>query len=344
MRRPQISGAGRFKFFLVVVIGLSSLVGCSTTTVRFTRMQPPEYDIPPNKRLAVLDLIPPDYAPEAGRALASTLVSRLVPTDYYQIVERGQIQNVLREIKFSEMDYVDPATARRAGKIAGADFVIVGEVTAYDTEDNVEYRDVTDRVWTGRYYRDRYGRERRMYRTVTKTIEIRTRQGTVSASFRLVDVETGIVVATDQQTRTFKQSTNPFFVSSELPPRDYILTNLTEKVVEPFITKIAPYKVSERRTLEFGDHPLIKQGVKLAKSGLWREAFETWEEARAIVPEDAAVYNNMAVAAELRGDYDAAETLYKRALDIEPGNSRYMENLRRARHLKKMYENREPTP
>ena len=316
------------------------LCGCTATMVTISRIEPPVYDIPPGKKLAVLDFVSYSDYPESGRALASTLIAKLMPTGYYDIIERTQIQNVIRELKFATTDYVDPNNAKRIGRLVGADYVIVGEVTAYDVEDDVQHKQVTDRVWTGGYYYDRRGRRHREYRSVLRTVEVRIRRGTVSATFRLVDVETGKIIASDQQSRTFRKSTEAFLTSGELPAKDYILTKLTEEVVDAFARKIAPHRVFERRRLEYGKHPLIRRGVAQANNGLWREAFETWNTARQYAPDDPAIYNNMGVAAELKGDYDAAEKFYKKALELRPEKSQYMQNINRVRRLKKIYEKR----
>ncbi len=325
------------KSALVCLAGIL-FAGCASTAVTLSRIEPPEYDIPPDKNLAVLDFVSYSDHPQSGRAIASSLVAKLAPTEFYNLIERAQIENVIRELKFATTDYVDPSYAQEIGEIVGADYVIVGEVTAYDIEDDVEYEQVTDQVMTGRYRYDRRGVRIPEFRTVVRTVEIRIRRGTVSATFRLIDVPTGRVIASDQQTRSYRQSTEGGRSSSSLPAREYILSRLTDEVAEAFVKKIAPHQVFERRRLEYGKHSLIRKGVNLAKNGLWREAFSTWNEARQITPNDPAIYNNMGVAAELKGDYEAAESFYQKALELKPDNTRYMQNLRRVRRFIHVYE------
>lgn len=326
----------KISYSICIIAILSFLAGCATTTIRFNRLQPPVYDIPAGKRLAIVDFSSPQYAPDSGRAFAGAIVAALMPTQFYELVERTQIQNVVREIKFGSMEYVEPSTAQRLGQLLGADYVIVGEVTAFDVEDEVGYREVPEQVWTGGYYYDEFGYRHRMYRTVMRSIEVRTRRGTVSAAFRLVVVETGNILASDQLTRTFCKSSEG---AHNLPAREEILSGLTQEIVDFFVKKIAPYAVSERRSLEYGKHPLTRKGVRLAKNGLWREAVESWNEARSYSPDEASIYHNLGIAAEIKGDLDAAETLYKKALELVPDKKRYMENIRRIRHLQKIYEN-----
>jgi tetratricopeptide (TPR) repeat protein len=56
-----------------------------------------------------------------------------VTTDFYEVVERSRIQQVLKEQNFSNSDLVDPEQAAQLGKILGVDAVIFGsgEVSEY---------------------------------------------------------------------------------------------------------------------------------------------------------------------------------------------------------------------
>ncbi len=310
------------------------LAACTSTSITISRLEPPRYTIPSNKKLAVLEFVGTDKAPESGRAVASMLIARLAPTGYYQLIERAQIQSVIRELKFATTDYVDPSNASKIGKLLGADYMLVGEVTAYEVEDNVTVK--PGHEVAGGYY-DQYGRFIET-RTVMPPREVIVRSGTVSATFRLIDAETGRIIASDKQTRSFRKSSEEFLGTGGLPSKEDVLSRLTEQVVDAFARQIAPYKVREQRVLEYGKHRLTRKGVQLAKNGLWREAVETWQEARQDAPQESAIYYNLGVASETKGDYEAAEALYQKALELKPNSTRYMQSLNRVRQLKRLYE------
>ena len=49
----------------------------------------------------------------------------------YQVVERAQLENILREHHISVSGYLDPATTREIGRILGVDALLIGEVSSY---------------------------------------------------------------------------------------------------------------------------------------------------------------------------------------------------------------------
>ena len=59
---------------------------------------------------------------------------------------------------------------------------------------------------------------------------------------------------------------------------------------------------------------------KLAQDGLWKEAHYRWSKIAKTGKSSAKIYNNMAIALEEMGKFDEAEKMYKKALEIDPGN------------------------
>ena len=70
----------------------------------------------------------------------------------------------------------------------------------------------------------------------------------------------------------------------------------------------------------------LEFGVKAAKKGLWREAQFRWEKALKLDPGDPRILNNLAVACEIAGDFGRAESLYKEALRRDPGSKDIKQN------------------
>ena len=79
-------------------------------------------------------------------------------------------------------------------------------------------------------------------------------------------------------------------------------------------------------------------GVRMAKMNLWREAMFRFRRATQIEPENAMAHNNLAVAYEATGDFDAAAKEYREALRLDRSNeyiqknySRYVEFMQRSK-------------
>jgi len=79
-------------------------------------------------------------------------------------------------------------------------------------------------------------------------------------------------------------------------------------------------------------------GVRMAKMNLWREAMFRFRRATEIEPNNAMAHNNLAVAYEATGDFDAAAKEYREALRLDRSNehiqknySRYVEFMQRGK-------------
>jgi curli biogenesis system outer membrane secretion channel CsgG len=93
-------------------------------------------------RVAVLDF---DYSGLSNPQLLSVvnggasgvsdmLVTRLVESGRYTVIERSRIDAVLREQNLGASGRVDASTAARIGQILGVDVVIVGSITQFDLQ------------------------------------------------------------------------------------------------------------------------------------------------------------------------------------------------------------------
>lgn len=70
-------------------------------------------------------------------------------------------------------------------------------------------------------------------------------------------------------------------------------------------------------------------GVRMAKMNLWREARFRFERATQIEPQNAMAHNNLAVAYEATGDFEAAAREYREALRLDRGNQYIQKNYSR---------------
>lgn len=83
-------------------------------------------------RLAVLEFRPAGAAKELeslGSGLQSMLTTDLSQVEGVTLVERARLHDVQGELKLGRTSAVDPATAAKAGKLAGASHIVVGTFT-----------------------------------------------------------------------------------------------------------------------------------------------------------------------------------------------------------------------
>lgn len=129
------------KYFLLQVGILLLFFACASTPPSSTQENDADLflNLPPydgdRLSIAVLDLQnQTDFDdPRIGRGIANMLVTALVNSDRFMVVERNSevIQKIVEEQALGLSGLVDPATAARVGKILGAKGVVIGEVSEF---------------------------------------------------------------------------------------------------------------------------------------------------------------------------------------------------------------------
>ena len=67
-------------------------------------------------------------------------------------------------------------------------------------------------------------------------------------------------------------------------------------------------------------------GIKVAQTGLWKEAAYRWQKAVEIDPTYSAAWNNLAIAYEQQGNFTDAQKAYEKALQLDPKNMMIRQN------------------
>jgi curli biogenesis system outer membrane secretion channel CsgG len=71
---------------------------------------------------------------DVGKGVADELVTELLNTNKFRLVEREQINKILREQDLGSTGRIDPASAAKIGKILGVHYLIMGRVTEFSTD------------------------------------------------------------------------------------------------------------------------------------------------------------------------------------------------------------------
>ncbi len=88
------------------------------------------YDFNNLKRIGVLAF----SSPEDAFSGAENLFTKSLIKYGYTVVERAQIEEVLKEHNLSTTSYLSPAVTRRLGRVLGVDVLLTGEITSYMPE------------------------------------------------------------------------------------------------------------------------------------------------------------------------------------------------------------------
>jgi hypothetical protein len=325
----------RLKLFSPIAIAALILVTCGPSTVRLKRLERANLQIPPVTRLAVVDFDDPTHR-SLGPAVGNVLVSQLNTQGFYQIMERGKIQSVMKEHAFNMTGAVDPGTIKELGAILGVDAIITGEIISYNVETNRRTEMVERKTGTGRYQevektnpftKKKYKVKEEIMKTVLVPEERTSKSGTVSINYRMVDIASGKVAVSKTQSSSSQRS-----YKDNIPGDEQILSGLLNSVTEAFVKDISPhYIVVAKRLLKSKADP-NQMGAAYAKQGEWRRAAEIWEKLSAVNQKDPALWHNLGVAYEAMGEVEKAELAYNKAQVIEPGNRLYIEDTAQLRN------------
>ncbi len=330
----------RFKIVAAVIASIFVGFACGPTRVPVQVMKPARVDLKGIHRVAVTEFSGPG---ESGKLAVSILNSKLLNSNYFDVLEREKLQDVMREYQLSMAGIVNPDQAKQVGKLLGVDGLITGEVTAYSVEDDKGKERVKENVWTGKYEKDSKGNfvytkdifgkkhKKKVTREQFVTHYYKIRRGTVTVTFRVIDVATGAILTAKTYSRNYTSS-KVRDGHGTLKSRDSILMDLTNSIVNEFVMDIAPHRVTLKRVILGGPGP-IDAGKKMAQNNLWPEATKLWEQAVKTFPDKPEAFYDLGLAYEVQGRLDDAEKLYQKAVQLKPDKP-YMKALSEIRQAK----------
>jgi tetratricopeptide (TPR) repeat protein len=106
------------------------------------------------KSIAVFDFSSPSYNMDAGKIVANKLITFLYQkaSGDLRIIERENLQSILKELQLGQTGLIDMQTAQQVGKMKGIDIFILGDVLHFksSTKDNPSQKTVMLKVGVNR--------------------------------------------------------------------------------------------------------------------------------------------------------------------------------------------------
>ncbi len=181
----------------------SLLTGLLLTACTPKTVLSPSYDFSQVNRIGVM-AFSNEWADLSG---VENLFAKYLIRAGFKVVERAQLESILREHNISVSGYLDPATTREIGRILGVDVLLIGEVSSYSPartelamtasrrmESRPVMRQDVMRMPDGTYV----GYTRPAGTQVSQSAEVRPMEYTINAKVaviaKLVDVQTAEIV------------------------------------------------------------------------------------------------------------------------------------------------------
>lgn len=296
----------RSVIFLFVI---SLISGCAHTAV-VKSWEPAEIDASGINRIAVVD-----FTGEKGSEIASALSARLWDNDFYTLVDHSEFSSEIQPASYSDHQGFHGLLASAKG--AGVDAVIVGSVIQFSCEDNILSSTELDIHSYANSKSRESGAENSL---LIESEEVLYREATVTIAFRLVDVETGEILASKQISKHTQGEMK--LGENSLPEKGRMLDQLLTDCLDEIVHMLAPHEMTCEMKLATCDFWTkgsghVKEGSKLASKGRWDEAKHAWDKALLENPDNHAAFFNLSIAAVRNQNYDAAEEYVLEALKIE---------------------------
>ena len=117
----------RSRGLLAVLAAAAFLAGCAPGAVVIVS---PRYNPQQVRRVALMSF--PDYPQVAGSGeIVASIFDKYLLWANYGVVERGQVDQILKEQSFDLSGAVDQFTIHNIGKLLGVDALILGNITSY---------------------------------------------------------------------------------------------------------------------------------------------------------------------------------------------------------------------
>jgi curli biogenesis system outer membrane secretion channel CsgG len=275
-----------------------------------------------------------------GSKVSDQLVAKLVQNQYYTVIERSKIEEILKEQSLSLSGLVSEEQAVSVGNLIGAQALITGS-GSYSVKDEGGWEKYTVKEKNSEGKKVDVEKERyAIYRLVNANM-----------TFRIIDVNTGSIIASKTNSasnqsykkRYMATGNNEEEAAKGLPDWNPIVTDVVGSLTDQIVMQIAPHTIVEKREIEEGESNKMETALEYAKRDLWDEAKVIWEnvlKTKKSEKEDkiAATYN-LGLYYEVFGFLDDAENYYQAAYKLSK-DSKYLDARarinRRREELKKL--------
>lgn len=279
-----------------VCLSLLFVAGCAPG-VRVPIVRPAEVSLAGIKSVAVADI-----EGSEGRALSDLLSQKLFESRYFEVLDRQFTRTLIREHNLDLSGAIDGRTSARFDKLLGSSALIFGR-------SHGQYRQVTE---MGKPYDCKKDKKCREFRKIG--------QGRVETSLRVVDLETGRILAIKSYVDEASETTRdvdrwPYDVDEAR-----LMAGILDKTARRFMRMIVPY--TEYVYVKFADSdlPEMKAGIASAQSGQWVNAATRFQNAVNANQQDGDAWYNLGLALMYTNRFDEAVGAFTRSNVLKPSS------------------------
>lgn len=295
-------------FGLLFIFVMAFLTSCAPSA-RIPILKPAEINLRGIDKIAVGDI-----NGNIGPSVADLLTSRLFESDKFTVVDRQNLDRIMREHRLNLSGAVDTDTAAKIGKLIGAACLITGNA-------NMKYE---LKRWKGKPWQDKEGKWHQSYNV--KGI------AKVNSTLKVIGLTTGQILAVKSIPKEASDSDWENNKWPANPDKDRIVSSAVNSMIDTFMKMIAPYTVYIQVKFEKSKLPESEAGANFAKQGLWKDALEQFKSAKDKAPTEPGSWYNLGLAYEYNFMYRQAIEAFKEANKIKP-SGKYITEISNVKRL-----------
>lgn len=311
---------------ICLILAIAIVVAGCGTTIKVPVTRPAAVNLRGINKIAIGEI-----KGNGGQEIADLLTSNLFESGKFEVVDRANLDRIVKEHKINLSGAIDEKTAAQMGKLVGAAVLVFGNVSLYKTEQ----KNTVGQPWV-----DKQGYRHQSHdKTVTAKLNM---------SLQVVGLTTGMVLAAKTISQQAASSTSADNGWPEDPDKDATLNEAREKAVAAFIKMISPWTDYVDVNFAFagsGSIPGVREGIEFAKVGSWNDAIEQFKLAIKSPKNDnrtlAAAWWDLGLAYEYSYMFKEAEEAFNTSNKIKPSedNIKEIANVKRlAAERKKLEE------
>ncbi|MEZ4598309.1 MAG: CsgG/HfaB family protein [Syntrophotaleaceae bacterium] len=287
--------ANSFKLVSCLTLFLLLFVSGCAPSARVPVVKPAEINMSQYRKIAF-----GDSEGSLGESMTDLLTSRLFNSEYFEVVDRQNIDRIMSEHRFNLSGAVDETSAAEIGNLAGVDAL-------FFIKSSGDFNQTTE---ISEWHKDQDNNSYRYFHKKGKA--------NVNTTFKVIDVSTGRVLAVKSLSKT---ASGENWEKNAWPPdvdREPLLSKAASETLDDIMKMIAPYKVYVNISFATTKDLNGKSGIDFAKNGMWNEALEQFVIASENNPGDYASKYNLGLGYQYTYQLDKAISTFKEAMKIKP--------------------------
>lgn len=237
-----------------------------------------------------------------------------MPTNQCMVIERSQLDAIIKEQQLGASGAIADNEATKVGKLLGLDIIVSG---SFNYTSNDQTSQSTSKSKDGS----------------VRVINCTERKVMVEATMKIISVETGQILATTTKSKDFKERKCDNARSKMTPADQMILNGLKMLAVDlvGYFNASLTYQKLDLEKIKVKDYKdRGKEAYDAAKDGDLASTFGIYKALYEVDNYNPRLAYNLALCYEAGGNFDKSIPLYKTSLELEPDNKQYQSNLERA--------------